>query len=170
MLLLVLHSLTGGNHSHCGSRGYDCGSRIFIPALHLRQRCQHGFSSIGSRLEPRPRQNLFLYLLIGEQPHHPIGIPGIDQTLKPLGIAPIFALRDKLSKGLQRSNVCEDGGAVLLIVALGGDGGDYEVQVLFVEDGVPIERIEGIAVGEQFGIVEFGKRVGSGGDSVREEG
>ena len=71
---------------------------------------------------------------------------------------------------MQCGYICEDGGAVLLVVTLGGNRRDYEVQILFVEDGVPIECIEGVAVGEQIRIVEFGKGVGSGGDPVWEEG
>ena len=59
---------------------------------------------------------------------------------------------------------------MLFVVAVGGDGGNDDVQVFLVKDFVPVYGVDFGVIGKELGVVEFREGVGASGKAVGEEG
>ena len=94
-----------------------------------------------------------LDLLICQQHHDTVGVSLVDDFLKSLWVALIFALDDEFSEvnpfrhGLKSSDVGEDIWSMLLVVFLVGDGGHDDWNIFIVQYFVPIQFVDGTRYG-----------------------
>merc|ERR1719199_430825 len=75
---------------HCRSSCRSDEGGFLISILHFREAAEHGFSSIGGRLELSSAQNLLLHLGVRQQFHDAISVIGVDEPLILLRVGPVL--------------------------------------------------------------------------------
>ena len=139
--------------------------------LHLAGlRLPHDVLPVRARLEFGPGKDARLHGRVGQEGHDPVHVVRADQGtvfslfLLEFGLCHELAQMDAPREGLKEGDVGEDGGTVLLVVALLADGGHHLVDVKVENLCVYIHR-----VGREEGR-ELERRQDRVGQMLREEG